>query len=124
MLEYEELQFSWSFVLISIYVILFFVFDNVKKVEYDDDYMYITGKGGEEKIPFNNLRKMNPSSLKFNRGPMIWIIRYFDKTSKKKSVRVTLSHFDEEFGNFILSVKKENKSFVVKRIMHPIDFDF
>lgn len=110
-------------IFISIFIVFYIVFDNVKKVEYDDVYMYVTGKNGEEKIPFSSLQKMNPSSIKFRSGPRIWKIRYHDNKLAKKAVRITLRSYDEEFGRFVEIVKKQNKKFVVKRIMHPIDFD-
>ncbi|BCY29590.1 hypothetical protein [Flavobacterium okayamense] len=103
-------------------VLLYFIFDSAKKVEFDQNHMFITSKNGEERIPLKNIHVIKLTSLEINKRKM-WKIKYTDNYVTEKSVRILPRLFNNEFEKFKDAVYKANNKVLIQKWTHTFDFD-
>ncbi|MFC4218888.1 hypothetical protein [Flagellimonas marina] len=93
---------SFIFLLIGLY----FVFDRAKSIEFDDQFLFISSKNSDEKIPLKKIIGIKKTLAEINDRD-IWKIYYRDKNNLEKSIRVWPrwnSKYFEEFKNIALSI--------------------
>lgn len=105
-----------------IFGMFFYLLHHSKKVEFDDDYMYITGRKKTEVIPLKNVYKIKLTMASINNAPL-WKIGYSDETGNQKAVRILPKFFSDDFETFksVVSIKNENVK--IKNWSHSLDFD-
>jgi ribosomal protein L31E len=108
------------FLIIS--AVLYYLFDVSKTVEFDNDFMYIKGKSGEEKIPLKNVYKIKLTMIEINKNNM-WKIGYYDNNRIKKSVRILPRFLNKHFDEFTIQVKIANKNVNIQNWSHSLDLD-
>lgn len=119
-IDYESVIVQLVF--LSISIILYFLFDKAKTVEFDTNYMYVSGKGEEERILLSDVFKIKLTMTKINNRSM-WKISYYDVNKAQKSVRVLPRWFYENFNEFKAAVKSANEDVTIKNFSHSFDFD-
>jgi len=103
-------------------VILYYLFDQAKTVEFDNDYMYIKGKTGEETIPLKDVHKIKLTMTKINNRSM-WKIGYKNQWGTEKSVRILPRWLHSEFDEFKTLVQAANKNVNIQNWSHSFDLD-
>jgi hypothetical protein len=111
-----------TLMILTISVLVYLLLDHARKVEFDKDFMYLTGKTLTEKIPLENVVKIKLTKTKLNNQNM-WKIAYLDQKGKEKSVRVLPRWFDQHFDEFKKQVQNANPSAKIQNWSHPFDFD-
>jgi len=99
--------------------LIYYLIDRAVKVEYDQHFMYVIRKKGEEKIPLEKVQRINITTIRINNRSM-WQIAYYDANNLSKSIRILPRYF-EYFDEFQEVVKKANEEVSVKNFSHPFD---
>ena len=102
--------------------VFYYLLDKSKTVEFDSEFMYISGKNGEEKVALKNIHKIKLTMTKVNSRNM-WKIGYYDQNRSEKSVRILPRWLHKHFDEFKSLVKKENDNVKVQNWSHSFDFD-
>jgi hypothetical protein len=107
---------------IIIFGIAFYLFHHSKKVEFDDDCMYITDRKKTQIIPLQNVYKIKLTMTSINNANL-WKIGYYDETGQSKAIRILPKFFSEGFETFKRTVKVKNDNVKIKNWSHSFDFD-
>ena len=107
---------------ISICAIVYIFFDNIKKVEFDNEYMYVTSKTTQEKIPLKDIYKVKLTMMSLNYRSF-WKIGYIVDNNSKRSVRILEKWKDQNFIDFKDLVRSANKKVIIKNWSYIFDFD-
>lgn len=107
---------------ILIFTILFYLFYRAKTVEFDKNFMYVTGKTGQEKIPLKNVIQIKVTMMKINRKH-VWAIRYYNNIKAEKSVRILPGKLHQQFDEFKYCVTLANKDAKIENRPSSFDFD-
>ena len=102
--------------------VLYHLFNLAKTIEFDHEFMYISGKNGEEKVALQNIHKIKLTMTKINNRSM-WKIGYYDQQKTKKTVRFSPRLYYNHFDEFKNLVKKENNQVTIQNWSHSFDFD-
>lgn len=109
-------------IFLSICLLLYYLFDHAKTVEFDHNHMYVSGKKEKEKIPLEKVFKIKLTMTEINKRNM-WKISYYDKNNDKKAVRILPRSFYKHFNEFKDAVQAVNKDLIYKSYSHSLDFD-
>lgn len=118
--DYDQEKIIVEIVFLIINSILYYLFDKAKTVEFDDDFMYVTGKAGEEKIPLKDIYKIKLTLAEINDRNM-WKIGYYDNSQNEKIVRILPAY--PQFDNFKKGVMAANKDLKIRNWSHSFDID-
>jgi hypothetical protein len=99
--------------------LVYYLIDRAVKVEYDQHFMYVIRKKGEEKIPLEKVQRINITTIRINNRSM-WQIAYNDANNLSKSVSILPRYF-EYFDEFQEVVKKANEAVSVKNFSPTFD---
>jgi hypothetical protein len=103
--------------------VVFFLLSRAKTIEYDAEFLHITSKNEEEKIPLKDINKVIMTMFSLN-NQSIWKIGYIDKDGIRKIVRMLPSWTSEIFEEFKNSVKKANSDAQIQDKSVSFDNDF
>jgi len=103
-------------------VILYFLFDQARTVEFDNKFMYVTGKTGEEKVALKDVYKIKLTMTEINNRSM-WKIGYYDQKKTAKTVRILPRLFHKHFNEFKNLAQAANKKVKIPNWSHSFDFD-
>lgn len=98
---------------------LFYLIHNAKTVEFDDNYMYITGREIDKAIPLDKIFKIKLTTININDQNM-WKIGYLDGEIEK-AIRILPRLM--EFAIFKQVVSAKNQGVAIKNFSHTFDFD-
>jgi len=122
----EETANQESMIVMVLVVILcgtlYYLFDQAKTVEFDHEFMYVTGKTGEETVPLKDVYKIKLTMTKINNRSM-WKIGYYDQWGAEKSVRILPRWLHKEFDEFKRLVQGANKDVKIQNWSHSFDLD-
>ena len=102
--------------------ILYYLLDRAKTVEFDNAFMYVTGKTGNEKIALKEVFKIKLTMTEINNRSM-WKIGYYDQMGTEKSVRILPRWLDSNFDEFKKLVQAANNKVKIQNWSHSFDFD-
>lgn len=102
--------------------ILYYLFDHSKTVEYNQAFMFISGKTGTKEIPLKQIFKIKRTMTQINDRSM-WKIKYLDDAGQEQSVRILPKVFGEGFREFKATVKSVNRKVEIQNWSHSFDFD-
>jgi hypothetical protein len=110
---------AWLFIFGGTFWILY----RAKKIEFDDEFMYIIGLKSEEKIPLKNIYKVKLTMFSINNSNA-WKIGYYDADGKENSLRLMprVFHYNY-FTEFQNRIKSINKDVEIKNWSSSFDFD-
>ena len=99
----------WTGVIVlTISVGLFFVFKRARRIEHDDENVYIIRDKKERVIPFTNIISIKRSATKVN-GERFWKLKY-NNGSKDRTIRFFRLFFNKDFHD---AVRKANPKVVI-----------
>tara|TARA_R110000787_G_scaffold271063_5_gene378176 strand:- start:813 stop:1313 length:501 start_codon:yes stop_codon:yes gene_type:complete len=75
---------------------LFYLFKRARRLEHDDQNLYIIRGKKEKIIPFTSIISIKRSAAKVN-GNRFWILLYKDDLDKKRKIRYFRSFYNKEF---------------------------
>ena len=101
---------------------LYFLFDHAKNVEFDQDFMYVMHRSGEEIIPLKDVNRIKYTMTQINNKNM-WLIGYYDKNKVEQSVRILPRWFYRHFDEFKNCVRAANNEVKIKNYSHSFDID-
>jgi len=119
-IDQEEAIVELGFLIVCVGV--YYLIDKAKVVEFDHNFMYLTGKAGEEKIPLKEIYNIKLTMTEINNRNM-WKIDYFDNDGAEKSVRILPRWSHKHLDEFKDYVKAANKDAKIKNWTHSFDFD-
>ena len=95
---------SWpAFIVLLVFVGLFFLFKRARRLEYDDENLYvIRAKKNVKTIHFKEINSIKRSGARVN-GERYWIIRYQDG-DKQRKIRYFRLFFNKEFHQAVRDV--------------------
>lgn len=98
---------SWgAFITLAVFVGLFFLFRRARRLEYDDENIYIIrAKKIVKTISFKDIVSIKRSAAKVN-GERFWIVRYKDE-GKEKKFRYFRLFFNKEFHQAVRDVNPD-----------------
>lgn len=100
---------SWTGpIVLTVSIGLFFLFKRARKIQFDDENLYIIRDKREKIIPFTAVVSIKRSATKVN-GERFWKLKYEDET-KQRTLRYFRSFFNKEFHT---AVKKANPAVVI-----------
>ncbi|MFD2568779.1 MGDG synthase family glycosyltransferase [Pseudotenacibaculum haliotis] len=102
-------SYIWiNLLIIAVGVGLFFVFKRARRIEHDDENVYIIRDKKEKAIPFTDIISIKRSATKVN-GERFWKLRYKDG-AKERTIRYFRLFFNKEFQE---AVKEKNPEVVI-----------
>ncbi len=105
---YEHWE-SWSgYIVLGISIGLFYMFKRARRIEHDDENVYIIRGKKEKAIPFTDIISIKRSATKVN-GERFWKLRYKDG-AKERTIRYFRMFFNKEFQKI---VKEKNPEVVI-----------
>jgi hypothetical protein len=107
---------------ILISAVLFYLFHQAKKVEFDDDYMYISNREKTEVVPLGKVYKIKLTMTSINNSPL-WKIGYYDEFGNTKAVRILPKLWSSDFERFKETVSTKNGNVKIKNWSHSFDLD-
>ncbi|MES2732694.1 MAG: hypothetical protein V4714_13135 [Bacteroidota bacterium] len=110
------------FIFLFVSVILFFLFHYSKTVEFDEDFMYVSGRQINTKVPLVRVYKIKRTMTQINKQYM-WKISYYDEQDAEQSVRILPKVGNGRFDHFTDLVKEKNQAAQIKNWSHSFDFD-
>jgi hypothetical protein len=110
------------FIFLIVCIVLFYLLHHSKTVEFDDHFMYITGRQISKKVPLERVYQIKFTMTQINRQHM-WKIGYYDESNEEQSVRILPKVSDKSFDKFTDKVKEKNHQVKVKSWSHSFDFD-
>ena len=103
-------------------VALYFIFDSAKKVEFDQNHLFIISKKGEESIPLKNIHGIKLTSYEINNSNM-WKIKFTNRSNSYDSVKFLPIYNDNSFEEFKQTVYQANPNVSIQKWTHSFDFD-
>jgi hypothetical protein len=100
----------------------FYRINRTKTVEFNAEYMYLTGKEGEECIPLKDVYKIKFTMTSLS-NENFWKIGYTDTQGRQRAVRILPKYRKEKFSSFQQLVKKANPGVRIRNWSHSFDFD-
>lgn len=95
---------------IALFGMLYFIFYRLRRMQFDNDNLYIIKGGDETVVPFVSIISIKKSSTKVN-GSRYYKILYKDEFNSGRTRRYFPSFFGES-KSFITAVKKANPDVV------------
>ena len=93
-----------------------------KRKQFDNEYMYVTSKTTQEKIPLKDIYKVKLTMMSLNYRSF-WKIGYIVDNNSKRSVRILEKWKDQNFIDFKDLVRSANKKVIIKNWSYIFDFD-
>lgn len=75
---------------------LFYLLKRARRLEHDDESLYIIRAQKEKEVPFTSIISIKRSAAKVN-GSRYWILLYKDDLDKKRKLRYFRSFYNKEF---------------------------
>lgn len=102
-----------------LYILAIFLISKLRTVEFDDEYLYITYKKIEQKIPLENVFYIKLTMIEVNNFNF-WKMKYLDNEKNNCSVRFLPNR---NFYDFKELIKVKNKNVKIRNWSHSFDFD-
>ena len=99
--------------LIPLFILLYFVFDNAKSIEFDDEHLFIVSKSTNKKILLKDIYKLKKTMTEINDRDL-WRI-YYNTYGVKKSIVFWPRWNSRNFKNFKKITQKVNKNIIIKK---------
>jgi hypothetical protein len=99
-----------------------YLFQRIKNVEFDDDYMYVSTRKKTEVIPLEKVHKIKITMTSIN-NYSLWKIGYRDEMDNEKAVRIIPKAWSGNFERFMEIVKLKNDNVNIKNWTHSFDLD-
>ena len=91
--------YRWTGVIVlAISIGLFYLLKRARRLEHDDENLYIIRDKKEKIVPFTSIISIKKSAARVN-GSRFWIIRYEDDLRQKRKVRYFRDFYNKEFQN-------------------------
>jgi len=103
-----------------ILLVLAYFIGKARTVEFDEQFMYVTGIDINEAILLSNIVTIKLTMTSFG-NQSLWKIWYLDENKIKKSVRVL--PFYKSFNEFKTLVKSKNQKVEIRNFSHTFDLD-
>jgi hypothetical protein len=105
-------------ILLSVGVILFFLLHQSKTVEFDQDYLHITGRQSYVAVPLHRIVLIGLTNMEINKERM-WKIVYQDERDEEQSVRILPER--KNFRRFTRYLQEHHPGVKVKNWAHSFD---
>ena len=106
--------------LLAIAILLYYLLNKAKKVEFDEKNMIITLNANIEIIPLIDVQNIKLTMTRINYRSL-WKIKYIDNNGIQKSVRILPD--SKNFGRFKENIKRINPDVEINNWSHSFDFD-
>ncbi|MFY0630575.1 MAG: hypothetical protein JXR05_09350 [Flavobacteriaceae bacterium] len=96
-LDIWDKPYRWTgLIVLLISIGLFYLFKKARRLEHDDENLYIIRDKKEKVVPFISIISIKRSAAKVN-GSRYWILSYRDDLDKKRKLRYFRSFYNKEF---------------------------
>ncbi|MGI8892691.1 MAG: hypothetical protein ACR2GN_04445 [Bacteroidia bacterium] len=119
-LDLDKLLIIFFFFFVNI--LLYYLFDRAKQVEYDNKLLYIIYENEIEQIPLEDVVKIKMTSFQIN-NRNLWKISYLNTDGILSSVKILPLLNDNIFETFISYMKTSNNKTEIQNWTHSFDFD-